>query len=71
VAEAETVPPSLAPGGSLGGTESVRFGLVTVRLSDLEVRPSGPRGGPVNCGHSEDFSRDSSVRFAKDVRGEV
>lgn len=70
VTEAETVFPSL-PLGLSPGAERVRFGLVTVRLSDREVIPSGPRGALVNWGHSEDFSRASSVRFAKWVRGEV
>lgn len=51
---------------SLEGAESVRFrfGLVAV---DLDVGPSGPRGGPL----LRPLRRLFSVRFAKDVRGEV
>jgi hypothetical protein len=56
-------------GRSSGEAESVRLGFVTVLLSEREASPSGPRGTPVNCGHSDDFSRESRAR--KWDRGEV
>ena len=42
-------------------------GFVTVRRSILELKPSGPRGLPTNCGHSDGFS----LRAAKEFRGEA
>lgn len=46
---------------------NVSVGFVTVRRSVLELKPSGPRGFPTNCGHSDGFS----PRAAKEFRGEV
>ena len=55
---------------SSDGPDKVKLGLVTVRRSDLGAL-SGPRGLPVNWGHSDDISRDSKILLEKWVRGEV
>ena len=49
---------------SSGGPDKVKLGLVTVRRSDLSPL-SGPRGLPVNWGHSDDISRDSRTLLVK------
>jgi hypothetical protein len=55
---------------SKGGV-SVRFGFMELRLSLRDSKPSGPRGVPVNWGHSDDFSRESGARLGNVVRGDV
>ena len=70
VPDADPEPPRILPFMSSDGADNVKFGLVTVRRSVL-WEPSGPRGLPVNCGHSDDFSRESKGLLAKWVLGEV
>jgi len=65
VADAE--PTVFKPLCSSVGVESVRLGLVTFRRSGRGA-PSGPRGTPENCGHSEGFE---SMAREKLVRGDI
>lgn len=61
---ADTTPPIILLETSSGGADKVKLGLVTVRRSDLGTL-SGPRGLPVNWGHSDDISRDSKTLLVK------
>jgi hypothetical protein len=60
-------PPRVVADKSIGEDVSVKVGLVTVRRSLRELKPSGTRGLLENCGHSECLSPLAENEFRGDV----